>query len=122
MHSSSIVLLQGDTGLGQSLIASLRKSFRLIRTVRSLDDLRSTVASLRAEVVIVDMEIASFADVAGLSSDFPGIAIVCTHRLADEQMWAAALSMGAADICSSSDPAAILAAVRGAGMKHATAA
>ncbi len=122
MHSSSVVLLQGDSRLAQSLTGFLRKSFRLIRTVRSLDDLRSTAASLRAEVVIVDMEIASFADVARLSSDFPGLAIVCTHRLADEQMWTAALSVGAADICSSCDPAAILAAVRGAGTKHATAA
>ncbi len=122
MRCSSIVLLQGDSRLAQSLIASLRNSFRWVRTVRSLDDLYSTVASLRAEVAVVDMEIASFTDVARLSREFPGLPIVCTHRLADEEMWAAALGAGAADVCCSCDPAAILAAVRGVGMEHPTAA
>jgi DNA-binding NtrC family response regulator len=122
MHSSSIVLLQGESRLAQSLIASLRGSFHSIRTVRSLADLRFAVGNQRAEAVILDMEVASLADVARLSSEFSGLRIVCTHRLADEQLWAAALSVGAADLCPSSDISAILAAVHRGGIEHPTAA
>jgi len=28
---------------------------------------------------------------------------VCTHRVADEEMWASALAAGASDMCSSTD-------------------
>jgi DNA-binding NarL/FixJ family response regulator len=137
MRSSSLVLLladplqadplqadplQADPGLTASLITALRNSFRSIRTVRSLEDLRSTVASHRAVVVIVDMEIVSLADVARLSNDFSGLRIVCIHRLADEELWTAALSAGAADLCPSADTSAILAAVHRGGRKHPTAA
>lgn len=127
MRSSSLVILQADplqtdSNLTPSLIAALRGSFRLIRTVRSLEDLCSTVASHRAEVVIVDVEMVSLADVARLSNDFSGLRIVCTHRLADDEMWAAALSAGAADLCPSSDIPAILAAVHRGGIKRPAAA
>jgi DNA-binding NarL/FixJ family response regulator len=122
MYSSSIVLLHSDASLTRFLTASLRNEFRAILSVQSLEDLRSTVASSRAQVVILDIETASLADVERLSKDFSGLRIVCVHRLADEEMWAAALSAGAADVCSSASPEAILAAVHEAAVEHPTAA
>lgn len=122
MHSSTIVLFHSDSSLTRFLTASLRNQFRAILSVQSLEDLRSTVASSRAQVVILDMEMASLADVERLAREFSGIRIVCIHRLADEQMWAAALSAGAADVCSSASPEAILAAVREVVAEHPTAA
>ena len=46
---------------------------------------------------------ASLSEVARLCHDFPAISIVCNHRLADEEMWAATLNAGAADCCPSHD-------------------
>src|SRR5438034_652556 len=78
---------------------------------------------LQADVAIVDIERASISDVHRLSSEFPGVGIVCTHRLADEEMWTEALSAGAADICPSNDTRSIItAAKRSAGMMHSAAA
>lgn len=122
MHSSSIVLLHNDSSLARFLAASLRNDFRAILAVHSLEDLRSTLSSSRAQVLILDMEMASLADVKQLSRDFAGLRIVCVHRLADEEMWATALNAGAADVCSSASPQAILAAVHGAVVEHSTAA
>ena len=123
MPFSSVVLLQSDPLLAKSLMASLCNSFRSVHIAPSLDDLRSSVAKHRADVAIVDIERASLSDVHRLSSEFPGVGIVCTHRLADEEMWTEALNAGAADICPSNDTRGIIiAAKRSAGMMHSAAA
>jgi len=111
MQSSSVVLLQSDPGLVQCLAASLRNSFHSVRSTRSLDEFRTNIAKHHAEVAILDMEIASISEVGRLAHEFPGVSIVCTHRLADEEMWTAALNAGAADICPSQDTRGILTAV-----------
>jgi DNA-binding NarL/FixJ family response regulator len=91
--------------------------------VRSLGELRASIAKHRAKVVVLDIETASLSEVEKLSHDFPGVPIVCTHRLADEEMWTAALSAGAVDICPSSDTGAILtAALRNVAMSQGYAA
>jgi hypothetical protein len=47
---------------------------------------------------------------------------VCTHRVADEEMWAAALNAGASDMCPAFDTKAIvLSAERSAWLDHARA-
>jgi len=73
-----------------------------------MDELRNRIAKQRAEVVIVDVESIPLTEVQILSREFPKLCIVCTHRLADEEMWTAALSVGAADVCPSSDTHGIL--------------
>jgi DNA-binding NarL/FixJ family response regulator len=72
--------------------------------------LRNSIAKHRADVVILDVEKIPFLAIEQLSREFPSVCIVCTHRLADEEMWTTALNAGAADICTSSDTRAILAA------------
>jgi DNA-binding NarL/FixJ family response regulator len=116
MQPLNVVLLQSDPGTVQSLIARLGSCFRSVRQAQSFLDVRDSVAQHSAEVVILDMELASFPEVERLSQDFPEVCIVCNHRLADEQMWTVALSVGAADCCASSDPRSIFeAAQRSAG-------
>ncbi len=127
MRSSSLIILQSDplqdsSSLTLSLVTALRGSFRSIRTVQSLDELRFHVASRSAEVAIVDVENVPLTEVARLSQDFSRLRIVCTHRLADEELWAAALNVGASDLCPSYDISAILAAVHRGGMKQPAAA
>ena len=112
MAPRNVVLLQSDNRTVQPLIAQLSTFFPSVREARSLGDLREDVAKHKAQVIIVDIESASFREVERLSHDFPGVCIVCNHRLADEQMWTMALNAGAADCCASSDPRSILEAAR----------
>jgi DNA-binding NarL/FixJ family response regulator len=107
---SSVVLLQSNPEVTQSLAASLLSSFRSVHAVRSLEELRPSILKHRARVVILDMEMAPLPEVERLSHEFPGLSVVCTHRLADEEMWTAALSAGASDICPTYDTHSILTA------------
>jgi DNA-binding NarL/FixJ family response regulator len=123
MQPFTVVIFQSDSRLSQCLVASLCNSFHSVHEVRSLDELQTSIARHRAAVAIVDMEIASLTDVEHLSHTFPEVCIVCTHRLADEAMWAAALRAGAADICPSCDTRGILrAALRSAAQARSVAA
>ena len=123
MRFLNVVVLQSDSVIAQSLLDSLGSSFRSVRRVMSLGDLRATIARTRAEVAVVDMEAATLVEVAKLSREFPKARIVCTHRLADDEMWAAALSAGAVDVCPSSDTRAIVsAALRGSAEARTAAA
>jgi DNA-binding NarL/FixJ family response regulator len=108
MQPLNVVLLQSDPGTVQSLIAPLGSCFRSVHEARSLGDVRDSVAKHNAELVILDIEVASLPEVERLSRDFPGVCIVCNHRLADDEMWTAALGAGAADCCASSDPRSIV--------------
>jgi len=88
-----------------------------------MGELRSDIAKHHAGIVILDMETASISDVERLSREFPKTCIVCTHRLADDDMWAAALNAGAADVCPASDTSGILrAALRDCSNTHSAAA
>ena len=107
---SSVVLLQSNPEIAQSLAATLLSSFRSVHAVRSLEELRASISKHRARVVILDMEMAPLPEVERLSHEFPGLSVVCTHRLADEEMWTAALSAGASDICPTYDTHSILTA------------
>src|ERR1700685_1638565 len=123
MQPLNVVLLQNDSRVAESLVSALASSSTSVRRVQSLGELRHSIAKHVAGVAILDMEAASISDVEHLSSEFPKARIVCTHRLADEDMWAAALNAGAADLCPPSDTRGILRAALGnTFMKHSAAA
>jgi DNA-binding NtrC family response regulator len=108
MQPLNVVLLQSDAGVAQSLACALSKTFHSVQQVNSVNDLRTTIAKERTRLAIVDMERASVSDVEHLSHEFPAARFVCTHRLADEELWAAAMNAGAVDVCPSDDTRAIL--------------
>lgn len=123
MHSLTVVLLQGDAGVAQSLVSALSQGFSSVQQVRSMGELRNRIAKNRAQVAILDIEAASLSEIQHLSQDFPGAWIVCTHRVADEEMWAAALQAGAADVCPTNDVAGIVrAALSNTGRERSVAA
>ncbi|MBZ5722204.1 MAG: hypothetical protein LAO03_17670 [Acidobacteriia bacterium] len=123
MQSLNVILLQSDSSVAQTLVASLCSSFHSVRMVRSLDELRTSIPKHRCDVVVLDMEVATLSDVERLSREFPQACIVCTHRLADEEMWTAALNAGAVDICPSTDAQSILmAALRNGSQTRSAAA
>ena len=123
MQWLSVVVFQSDQRIAQTLAANLANQFRSVHVAPSTEELRATIAKHRASVAILDVELSSLSEVSRLHQEFPGVSIVCTHRLADEEMWAAALSAGAADICPSSDmPGILQSALRNATLSHSAVA
>ena len=123
MKPLNVVLLQSDSSVAQLIASALANTFSSVRQVQSLGELRTSIAKHRAGIAILDMEAASISDVEHLSREFPTACIVCTHRRADEGLWAAALNAGAADVCPPSDTRGILrTALRNASTAHSAAA
>ena len=113
MQPTNIVLLQSDPNVAHTLTTSLSNSFHSVHVVQSLGDLRHAAAKHHPFAIIVDLETATLGDVESLKRDFTDVRIVCNHRVADEEMWASSLNIGADDCCRSSDLGGILfAAVR----------
>jgi AmiR/NasT family two-component response regulator len=108
MKPLSVVLLQTDAGTSRALADSLCHHFHAIFCVNSVAELRELILKHHPEVAVVDMEMASLSEVRRMSCEFAGMCIVCTHRLADEEMWTAALNAGATDVCPSRDTHAIV--------------
>lgn len=123
MQPLNVVLLQSDSRVALSLVSALANTFSSVHQVQSLGELRTSIAKHRAGIAIMDMEAASLSDVEHLSREFPKACIVCTHRLADEDMWTAAVNAGAVDVCPPSDTQGILrAALRNGPMTQSAAA
>ena len=122
MTPLSVVVWQEDPRVAKDIAASLHPHFRSVHVAGSHNDVRSMLVKHRAEVVVLDMEGAHLEVVEQLHRDFSGVCIVCTHRVADEAMWAAALDVGASDYCQASDTEGILlAAIRNASDRSAAA-
>jgi len=111
MQSLSVVIANRDSQSASQLAASLNAYFRNVSVARSLDEVRTAIPKHRAQLAILDLELASVEDVERLVREFNHTSIVCTHRIPDDEMWAAALSAGAIDCCPSDDAACIVEAV-----------
>jgi hypothetical protein len=107
----SIVVLECDPKLAQSLAGGLRPHFS-VHLTRSREELRERLVINRPEAVVLNMECSRLADVQSLHQDFPAVSIVCTHRVPDEEMWMAALDAGASDVCPVDDVENVLTSVR----------
>jgi|SRR5690348_878563 DNA-binding NarL/FixJ family response regulator len=108
MQHTNVVLLQSDPNVAHALATSLANSFHRVHVAQSLDELRHAAAKHRPYAIIVDLETASFAEVEALKREFADVRVVCTHRVADEEMWTRTLSIGADDCCPTSDMRSIL--------------
>lgn len=123
MKPLSVVVAQSSARVNETLAKSLYNHFRVVTTASSLSDLMHSIPKHRADVAIVDLELADMRQVEELVRQFSDTTVVCTHRLADETMWTEALAAGAADCCNSSDVRAIvLAASNVKPLSHAHAA
>lgn len=107
----SVVVLESDPKVAQSLAGRLSSHFYSVHLTRSREELRERVAKNRPQAVILDMEDSPLADVRSLRRDFPTLPIVCTHRVPDEELWVAALEAGASDVCPADDVQNVLTAV-----------
>ena len=107
----SVVVLETDPRVAQSLAGKLSLHFHAVHLTRTGDEVRERVAKNRPEAVVLDMEQSRLNDVRSLHDDFPSLPIVCTHRLPDEQLWITALEAGASDVCQSNDVQDVLTSV-----------
>lgn len=103
MQSPSVVLLQSNLYIANSLAKALSPSFSQVHRTQSVGELRRYAAEYRPQVLLVDMERASVSDIHELARSFPGTRIICNHRAADEKMWADVLGAGADDCWPSSE-------------------
>ena len=99
MESLNVVLYQSNAEVSQTLAAHLSRHFRSVHVACECQEIRPALARYRADVLVLDLETSCFDDVQTLRHEFPNLSIVCTHRLADEELWAEALRQGASDMC-----------------------
>ncbi len=99
MEPLNVVLYQHDAGTARALAANLSEHFPSVYLTRNREEIRPAIARYRAEVLVLDVETSGSRELERLHHEFPGLCIVCTHRLADEELWAEALNQGAADLC-----------------------
>ena len=116
----SVVVVEKDPRVARSLAGGLRPHFS-VHVIQSHEELRERLARNHPEAVILNIEYWRLADVETLHRDFPGVPIVCTHRIPDEEMWMAALEAGAIDVCPADDVEIVLTSVR-RGMAQARSA
>ncbi len=122
MQALTIVVFQRDSRLAQALASTLSLHYHAVYVATSVEELRIDIARHRADVAILDIEASCMQEVQRLHREFPHVAIVCTHRVADEEMWAAALNAGASDMCPAFDSNEILqSAERSAFFEHSRA-
>ncbi len=99
MEPLTVVLYHSEPGTSRALADGLAPHFRSIHVAQNSADIHAVIARYRAEVLVLDLESLSLDEVQNLHVEFPGLIIVCTHRLADEGLWAEALRKGASDMC-----------------------
>jgi chemotaxis response regulator CheB len=99
----NVIIAQHDPASAASLALSLMPHCRTIRVVGSREELSAAVPRHRADLVVADLEMLNMDEIEALHEQFRQLAIVCTHRVPDEEMWAKALRAGAVDCCSSDD-------------------
>jgi DNA-binding NarL/FixJ family response regulator len=111
MLSLNVVLAQHDPTAATTLINNLRGQCRAV-TLSEKAQLRHAILKARANVAVLDLEMFTLSEVQAICQEFSNVSIVCTHRLADEQLWTNVMNVGAADCCLPSDVNGILFAVR----------
>jgi hypothetical protein len=120
MKPLSVVLFQTDARTAQLLSENLSRHVP-VHLARTCDEIRLSITRHGAEVLVLDLEDCCLSEVKRLCREFPGLSIVCTHRLADEELWAEALNQGAADMCETRNTDSIVRSVM-RGRAHGAAA
>ena len=122
MKPLTVVIAQNDPRNAETLAASLHSHFRAVSVARSFDELRTAIPKHRADLAVVDLELATLPDIAELHKEFPSTVVVCTHRTPDEEMWPSVMEAGASDFCQTDDVRSIVLAVDRDGRVGAAAA
>jgi DNA-binding NarL/FixJ family response regulator len=112
MPSPTVVIAQSDPRIAQGLATDLHAHFSQVAVVQNAFELRTLLLRHEARLAVLDLELVSIEELRKLAGNFSDLAIVCTHRSPDEQMWMAALNAGAVEFCHPQDIHSILRAAR----------
>lgn len=122
MEPLSLVIYHNDPGTAQALVVSLSQHFGPVTLVRKYEEVGSTVARHRADVLVLDLETSRRSDEVGrLHQEFPSLSIVATHRLADDDLWTEVMNQGAADVCEPHNDDVLRSVLRGRAHRAAAA-
>jgi len=77
--------------------------FRSIAVAPTAEDVRKVIRRQQADALVVDLGMMSLEEVRDLCREFSDVAIVTTHRIADDKMWSSSLAAGAVDCCDDHD-------------------
>ncbi len=122
MLSLNVVLAQHDPTAATNLANNLRGQCRAV-TLAEKAQVRQALLKARADVAVLDLEMFSLRELEDICHEFRHISVVCTHRLADEEIWTNVMNAGASDCCLPTDVEGIMFAVRrNAAMARGTAA
>lgn len=122
MLSLNVVLAQKDPTAAATLANNLRGQCKAV-TLAEKTQLRQALLMARAQVAVLDLEMFSLPELKEICEEFRNVSVVCTHRLADEDLWTRVMNAGATDCCLPDDVNGILFAVRRyAAMARGTAA
>ncbi len=111
MLSLNVVLAQQDPSAVTTLVNNLRGQCRAV-TLAGKAQLREAILKARANVAVLDLEMFSIPEVRQICREFSDVSVVCTHRLADDELWTRVMDAGASDCCLPNDVNGILFAVR----------
>ena len=106
----NVIVLQSNPEVAQYLQTSLQNHFGHIQLARNLGEAKAAIPKYRAQILVLDLEMVPRSEVEWLRREFPGVCLVCTHRLADEEMWQEMVGAGASDLCFPADSRGILSA------------
>jgi DNA-binding NarL/FixJ family response regulator len=108
MKPLTVVVAHRDPKSAEALAASLQCHFKAVHLACDLDEARLSVPKHRADLLVIDLELASLPEIERFRREMPATAVVCIHRLADEELWTRALAAGAVDCCHTSDVRSIV--------------
>ena len=120
MEPLSVVLYQSDPGTARTLAVSLSQHFNSVYLAGTYQEVSRAVARHCAGAVVLDLETSGSGEVERLHREFSALCIVGTHRLADDKLWAEAMSLGASDICEPRKDDVVRSVLHGI-MQHAAA-
>jgi len=113
MEPLNLVVYHNDPGTAQGLVVSLSQHFVSVHRAKDRDEVRTSIARHRADVLILDLESLRTDEIGRLHHEFPSLCIVATHRLADEKLWTEAMNQGAEDVCEPRDEQVTHSVLRG---------
>lgn len=102
MRFQNVVVAQNDKRVAEKITSCLNRIFHSVRVVATVPDLESAIPRLRADLIVLDLEMTDLNLVQKLCREYH-VPVICTHRIPDERMWAESLNAGAVDCCQNTD-------------------
>ncbi len=110
MRCENVVILETNCANADRLASVLKRGASRTFLAGSVNEMRLYAERLDGVIGVVDIALVPLSEIKRLHREL-GITIVCMHRLADEEKWAATLDDGALDCCFDDNVRAISSAI-----------